>query len=248
MHVWSARFRIWRPLCRRKLWYFIRKAARPHRSMFRHLLANQEVFMRRIIGWSCQCHICGLGNSCLQMFDVSALFERAHSPPHKKINCYICRNCLPGADPDHLLAADCPFSNLTGHHVLVVYDANGRGPPNASASRLTTNMENGLEVEVRAITLKSLGYNNDPICCSEQYFLWIMPCLPHTVSVALTWSFISILADSRECIGSLRRFWIKFRCCAMGGARQCDIRRAFGIFWARPAATGGRHPAVGERF
>ena len=59
------------------------------------------------------------------------------------------REFLPGADPDHLLAADCPFSQLTGKHVVVIYDASGKGQPNPCASRLTTNVENGLEIEVK---------------------------------------------------------------------------------------------------
>lgn len=57
---------------------------------------------------------------------------------------------MPSADPDHLLLADCPFSHLTDRAVAVVYDASRRGAPNATASRLTADVETGLEVEVRA--------------------------------------------------------------------------------------------------
>jgi hypothetical protein len=58
------------------------------------------------------------------------------------------REYLPRADPNHLLVADCPFSQLTGHHVVVIYDASSKQKPNPCASRLTTNPENGLEIEV----------------------------------------------------------------------------------------------------
>ncbi|KAL4527951.1 hypothetical protein Ndes2526B_g07743 [Nannochloris sp. 'desiccata'] len=67
---------------------------------------------------------------------------------------------LPGADPDHLLAADCPFSQLTGKHVVVIYDSRGKGQPNPCASRLTTNVENGLEIEVKGDALVLYALHN----------------------------------------------------------------------------------------
>lgn len=48
-----------------------------------------------------------------------------------------------------MLVADCPFSQLTGDHVVVIYDASSKRSANPCASRLTTNPENGLELEVR---------------------------------------------------------------------------------------------------
>ena len=53
------------------------------------------------------------------------------------------------ADPQHLLLAAVPLSELTGRRVVLVYDASGSsGQLNAAARRLTTTLEEGLEVEV----------------------------------------------------------------------------------------------------
>lgn len=60
---------------------------------------------------------------------------------------------LKAADPQHLLLAEVPFSQLLGRHIVLVYDASSQGPPNAIASRLTTGVEDGLAVEIRGDAL-----------------------------------------------------------------------------------------------
>ena len=68
----------------------------------------------------------------------------ARSPPHAA-PCAL----LAPADPQHLLLAAMPLSELTGRRVLLVYDASGSsGQLNAAATRLTTTLEEGLEVQV----------------------------------------------------------------------------------------------------
>lgn len=51
------------------------------------------------------------------------------------------------ADPEHLLLAAVPFSELAGKRVVLVYDASSAGAPNQAATRLTTGVEDGLEVQ-----------------------------------------------------------------------------------------------------
>jgi len=64
------------------------------------------------------------------------------------VDCILCRDLLPAADVDHLMVADCPFSHLTDLPVAVIYDASGKGETNPTASRLTTNVESGLQINV----------------------------------------------------------------------------------------------------
>jgi hypothetical protein len=74
------------------------------------------------------------------------------SPAHQmfsaRIACYVRSGLLPQCDPQHLLLADSPFSGLVGQPVLIVYDANSQLAPNPCATRLTTNLGDGLEVKV----------------------------------------------------------------------------------------------------
>lgn len=55
------------------------------------------------------------------------------------------------ADPQHLLVAAVPFSEAAGRRVVLVYDSASEGPPNAVATRLTTGVEDGLEVQASSL-------------------------------------------------------------------------------------------------
>lgn len=72
------------------------------------------------------------------------LLLRAPTPP-----LLLCRSSLlPGSDPQHLLLAAVPFSGLLGLPLLLVYDANSQEELNPCATRLTTNLDDGLEIKV----------------------------------------------------------------------------------------------------
>ncbi|KAL4437233.1 hypothetical protein ABPG75_004372 [Micractinium tetrahymenae] len=72
-------------------------------------------------------------------------------PPadHNQIQPQAYAALLKAADPQHLLVAEVPISELLGRRMVLVYDASSQGPPNTIASRLTTGMEDGLSVEIR---------------------------------------------------------------------------------------------------
>ncbi len=72
------------------------------------------------------------------------------APPsdHNLISAQAYTQLLPTADPQHLLLAAVPFAELVGERVGLLFDASCSGEPNKIATRLTTNVENGLEVQV----------------------------------------------------------------------------------------------------
>ena len=51
------------------------------------------------------------------------------------------------------MVADCPFSHLTEHGAVVVYDNSSSASPNPMASRLTTIVETGLQLDIKGDAL-----------------------------------------------------------------------------------------------